>query len=165
EIADTLKLPPGLEKDWAVHPYYGALNLGAMAVYQRYVGWYDGNPANLDRLPPVEEARKQVEYMGGADAAIARARNDFRAGNYRWVAEVMDQVVFADPGNKDARALAADAFEQMGYAAENGPTRSSYLLATQKLRSDKPDEQRSTPGISPQLLHAMSAGQMFDYLG
>ncbi|HEX4105191.1 MAG TPA: alkyl sulfatase dimerization domain-containing protein [Rhizomicrobium sp.] len=165
EIADTLKLPPGLEKDWAVHPYYGSLSLGVMAVYQRYVGWYDGNPANLDRLPPVEEARKAVEYMGGADAAIAKARNDFKAGNYRWVAEVMDQVVFADPSNKAARELAADAFEQMGYGAENGPTRSSYLLAAQKLRSSKADAPRTTPAVSPAILHAMSAGQMFDYLG
>src|SRR6185437_10421699 len=136
EIADTLKLPPGLESDWAVHPYYGGLPQAAMAVYQRYVGWYDGNPANLNRLPPVEEAKKAVEYMGGADAAIAKARNDFQAGNYRWVAEVMDQVVFADPSNKDARGLGADAFEQMGYAAENGPTRNSYLLAAQKLRNN-----------------------------
>ena len=165
EIAETLKLPPGLEKDWAVHPYYGALPLAVMAVYQRYVGWYDGNPANLDRLPPVEEAKKQVEYMGGADATIARARTDFAAGNYRWVAEVMDQVVFADPSNKEARALAADAFEQMGYGAENGPTRSSYLLAAQKLRSNTPEAGRSTPAVSPQILHVMSAGQMFDYLG
>ena len=86
------------------------------------------------RLPPVEEAKKQVEYMGGADAAIARAREDFKAGNYRWVAQVMDQVVFADPSNKEARALAADAFEQMGYCAETAPWRNSYLLAAQKLR-------------------------------
>jgi alkyl sulfatase BDS1-like metallo-beta-lactamase superfamily hydrolase len=111
EIAETLKLPPGLENDWAVHPYYGGLPQAVMAVYQRYVGWYDGNPANLNRLSPVEEAKKYVEYMGGPDAAIARARNDFKAGNYRWVAEVIDQVVFADPSNKEARDLAADAFE------------------------------------------------------
>jgi alkyl sulfatase BDS1-like metallo-beta-lactamase superfamily hydrolase len=165
EIADTLKLPPDLERDWAVHPYYGALNLGAMAVYQRYVGWYDGNPANLGRLPPVEEAKKQVEYMGGSAAVISRARADFKAGRYRGVAQVMDQVVFADPSNKEARALAADAFEQMGYGAENGPTRSSYLLAAQKLRSNARDAQRSTPAVSPQILHVMSAGQLFDYLG
>ena len=165
EIAATLQLPPGLEKDWAVRPYYGSLSLGVMAVYQRYVGWYDGNPANLNRLPPVEEAKKAVEYMGGADAAIARARDDFKAGNYRWVAEVMGQVVFADPSNRQARELAADAFEQMGYGAENGPTRSSYLLAAQKLRSNAPAAGRSTPAISPEILHAMSAAQLFDYLG
>ena len=165
EIAETIKLPPGLENDWAVHPYYGGLPQAAMAVYQRYVGWYDGNPVNLNRLPPVEEAKKYVGYMGGATAAIARARDDFRAGNYQWVAQIMDQVVFADPSNKEARDLAADAFEQMGYGAENGPTRSSYLLAAQKLRSPTPDAGRSTPAISPQILHAMSAGDAFDYLG
>src|SRR6185437_4966174 len=87
-------------------------------------------------------------------------------GNYRWVAEVMDQVVFADPSNKEARDLAADAFEQMGYGAENAPTRSSYLLASQKLRSDKPDDaQRPTPAVNPAILHAMTAGEVFDYLG
>lgn len=165
EIADTLKLPPRLEKDWAMHPYYGGLSQGVMAVYQRYVGWYDGNPANLDRLPPVEEAKKTIEYMGGADAVLAKARDDFNKGNYRWVAEVMDQVVFADPSNKEARDLAADAFEQMGYASENGPTRSSYLLAAHKLRSDAPEAQRPTPAINPAILHAMTAGEMFDYLG
>lgn len=129
------------------------------------MGWYDGNPANLNRLPPVEEAKKAVEYMGGPSAAIARARDDFRKGNYRWVAEVMDQVVFAEPSNQEARNLAADAFEQMGYAAENAPTRSSYLLAAQKLRSNKPEAQRATPAITPPILHAMSAGEVFDYLG
>jgi len=165
EIADAMTLPPGLEADWAAHPYYGSLSQGVMAVYQRYVGWYDGNPANLDPLPPVEEARKTVEYMGGADAAIARARTDFKAGNYRWVAEVMDKVVFADPSNMAARGLAADAFEQMGYGAENGPTRSSYLLAAQKLRSNKPDVQGATVAIGPETLHVMSAAQLFDYLG
>lgn len=165
EIADTLKLPPSLQSDWATHPYYGGLPQAVMAVYQRYVGWYDGNPANLNRLPPVEEAKKAVEYMGGPSAAIARARDDFRKGNYRWVAEVMDQVVFADPSNQEARNLAADAFEQMGYAAENAPTRSSYLLAAQKLRSNKPEAQRATPAISPPILHAMSGGEVFDYLG
>jgi alkyl sulfatase BDS1-like metallo-beta-lactamase superfamily hydrolase len=165
EIAETLTLPPGLEKDWAVHPYYGGLSQAAMAVYQRYIGWYDGNPANLNRLPPTEEAKKTIEYMGGADAAIARARDDFKKGNYRWVAEVMEQVVFADPSDKDARDLAADAFEQMGYASENGPARSSYLLAAQKLRSNLPDTERFMPGVSPPILHAMSAAEMFDYLG
>ena len=121
EIAEALTLPPGLDKDWSLRGYYGALPQDAMAVYQRYAGWYDGNPAHLDPLPPVEEAKKYVEYMGGASAAIAKAREDFKAGNYRWVAEVMDQLVFADPSNKEARDLAADAFEQMGYGSENAP--------------------------------------------
>lgn len=165
QIANSLTLPPGLERDWAVRPYYGGLSQAAMAVYQRYVGWYDGNPADLNRLPPVEEAKKYVEYMGGPGAIVARARTDFKAGHYRWVAEVMDQVVFADPSNMDARNLAADAFEQMGYGSENGPMRSSYLLAAKRLRSNSRQAESSTPAINPEILHVMSAGQMFDYLG
>ncbi len=100
EIAEALRMPPGLENDWSTHEYYGSLSQDSKAVYQRYVGWYDGNPANLNRLPRVEAARKYLEYMGGADAVVARARDDFKAGNYRWVAEVMNQVVFADPSDK-----------------------------------------------------------------
>ena len=164
-IAAALTMPPGLEKDWSLRGYYGALPQDVMAVYQRYSGWYDGNPANLNRLPPVEEAKKYLEYMGGPNAVIAKARDDFKAGNYRWVGDVMDQVVFADPSNKEARALAADAFEQMGYASENAPWRNSYLLAAQKLRSDTLTAQRSGPAITPEVLHVMPAGEMFDYLG
>jgi len=165
EISAGLAMPPGLEKDWSLRGYYGTLSQDAHAVYQRYAGWYDGNPAHLDPMPPVEEARKYVAYMGGADAAIARAREDFKAGQYRWVAQVMSKVVFADPSNKDARALAADAFEQMGYQAEAAPWRNSYLLAAQRLRGGVMDAGRSVPAISPEILHAMSARQMFDYLG
>ncbi|HMD48293.1 MAG TPA: alkyl sulfatase dimerization domain-containing protein, partial [Bryobacteraceae bacterium] len=123
EIAEALSMPPGLENDWAARGYYGTISHDSKAVYQRYIGWYDGNPANLNPLPRVENARKYVEYMGGAAAVIARARDDFKAGNYRWVAQVMDQVVFADPSNKEARNLAADAFEQLGYASESATWR------------------------------------------
>jgi len=165
EIAETLTMPPGLEKDWSLRGYYGALPQDAMAVYQRYTGWYDGNPAHLDPLPPAEEAKKYVEYMGGPSAAIAKAREDFKAGNYCWVADVMDQLVFADPSNKEARELAADAFEQMGYGSENAPWRNSYLLAAQKLRAGPPAAQRPTPAITPEVLHVMPAGEVFDYLG
>ncbi|HEY2836094.1 MAG TPA: alkyl sulfatase dimerization domain-containing protein [Rhizomicrobium sp.] len=165
EISDTLTMPPGLEKDWSLRGYYGTLSQDAKAVYQRYLGWYDGNPAHLNPLPPVEEAKKTVEYMGGADAAIARARADFGKGNYRWVAQVMDQVVFADPSNREARQLAADAFEQMGYQAEAAPWRNSYLLAAQRLRGGMTAAASRSPGISPNVLHAMSAREMFDYLG
>jgi alkyl sulfatase BDS1-like metallo-beta-lactamase superfamily hydrolase len=165
EISEALTMPPGLEKDWSLRGYYGTLSQDAHAVYQRYAGWYDGNPAHLDPLPPVEEARKTVEYMGGADAAIARARDDFKAGNYRWVAQIMDRVVFADPSNKEARTLAADAFEQLGYRAEAAPWRNSYLLAAQRLRGTAPVAGRAGPAISPDVLHVMPAAEMFDYLG
>jgi alkyl sulfatase BDS1-like metallo-beta-lactamase superfamily hydrolase len=103
--------------------------------------------------------------MGGADAVIARARGDFQAGDYRWVAEVMNQVVFADPSNKVARNLAADALEQLGYLAESAPWRNAYLLAAQELRSGVRGEVRTVPAISPPVLHAMTIAQVFDYLG
>jgi alkyl sulfatase BDS1-like metallo-beta-lactamase superfamily hydrolase len=165
EIAGTLKMPPGLESDWSTRQYYGSLSQDVRAVYQRYAGWYDGNPADLNPLPRVEEAKKYVEYMGGADAAVARARNDFKAGNYRWVAEVMSQVVFADPSNKGARNLEADALEQLAYSVETAPWRNAYLTAAQELRSGVRGEVRTVPAISPAVLHAMTIAQMFDYLG
>jgi alkyl sulfatase BDS1-like metallo-beta-lactamase superfamily hydrolase len=134
EIAEALTMPPGLENDWSARGYYGTISHDSKAVYQRYIGWYDGNPATLNRLPRVEEAKKYLEYMGGSAAVIARAREDFKAGRYRWVAQVMDQVVFADPSNKEARNLAADAFEQLGYLAESATWRNAYLLGAQELR-------------------------------
>jgi alkyl sulfatase BDS1-like metallo-beta-lactamase superfamily hydrolase len=165
EIAEALRMPPGLDRDWSTRGYYGALSQDSKAVYQRYVGWYDGNPANLNSLPRVEGARKYLEYMGGADAVIARARDDFQAGNYRWVAEVMNQVVFADPSNKVARNLAADALEQLGYLAESAPWRNAYLLGAQELRSGVRGEVRTVPVINAPVLHAMTIAQVFDYLG
>lgn len=165
EIAESLTMPPGLESDWSVRGYYGTLSQNSKAVYQRYVGWYDGNPATLNRLPRVAEAKKYLEYMGGSTAVIARARDDFKAGNYRWVAEVMDQVVFADPLNVRARNLAADAFEQLGYLAESAICRNAYLLGAQELRTGVTINAPKVPGISAQMLHVMSIGQLFDYLG
>jgi alkyl sulfatase BDS1-like metallo-beta-lactamase superfamily hydrolase len=165
EIAASLTAPPGLETDWSTRGYYGALAQDARAVYQRYVGWYDGNPANLNPLPRVEEAKKYLEYMGGADAVIARARTDFKAGNYRWVVRVMDQVVFADPSNTEARNLTGDAFEQLGYLAESAPWRNAYLLAAQELRRPVRADGRPVPAIGPQVLHAMPVSEVFDYLG
>jgi alkyl sulfatase BDS1-like metallo-beta-lactamase superfamily hydrolase len=103
--------------------------------------------------------------MGGSAAVIARARDDFKAGSYRWVAEVMDQVVFADPSNKEARGLAADAFEQLGYLAESAPWRNSYLLGAQELRSGVRAGARSVPAAGAEMLRAMPIARVFDYLG
>src|SRR6266853_2341548 len=165
EIAEALTVPPGLENDWSARGYYGTISHDSKAVYQRYIGWYDGNPATLNRLPRVEEARKYLEYMGGSAAVIARARDDFKAGRYRWVAQVMDQVGFADPSNQEARSLAADAFEQLGYLAESATWRNAYLLGAQELRSGVRGGARSVPGVSAQILKAMPISQVFDYLG
>jgi alkyl sulfatase BDS1-like metallo-beta-lactamase superfamily hydrolase len=133
-------------------------------VYQKYLGWYDGNPADLNPLPPAEDAKKYLEYMGGAAAVIARARDDYKSGNYRWVAQVMDQVVYADPANKEARALAAEAFEQLGYLAESATWRNAYLLGAQELRQG-PGPARRSPGVGSDLLHSMPLDLVFDYLG
>jgi alkyl sulfatase BDS1-like metallo-beta-lactamase superfamily hydrolase len=134
EIGETLKMPASLANDWTTRGYYGTLSHNAKAVYQKYLGWYDANPANLSPLPPVDQARRTVEYMGGAEAVITRAREDFKAGNYRWVASVMNQVVFADPTNKQARELGADALEQLGYQAEAATWRNAYLMGARELR-------------------------------
>ena len=165
EIAEALTAPPGLENDWSARGYYGTLSHDAKAVYQKYLGWYDGNPTRLNPLPPVDEAKKYVEYMGGAAAVTARARDDFnKAGNYRWVAQVMDQVVYADPTNSEARALAAQALEQLGYLAESATWRNAYLVGAQELRS-RPGTSRRSPGVSPDILHAMTLDLVFDHLG
>src|SRR5262245_58656458 len=165
EIAEALTMPPGLDHEWSTREDYGSLSQNSNAVYQRYVGWYDGNPANLHRLPRVEAARKYLDYMGGSDAVVARARDDFNAGNYRWVAEVMNQVVFADPSNQVARNLAADALEQLGYLAESAPWRNAYLTGAQELRSGIRGESRAVPAVTAPVLHAMNVAQLFDYLG
>jgi len=138
EIAEWVKLPPGLAGDWAAREYYGTLSHNSKGVYQFYLGWYDGNPAHLNPLPPSESAKKTIEYMGGADAVLARARADFGAGNYRWVVSVLNELVFAEPGNRAARELAADALEQLGYQAEAGTWRNAYLAGAFELRNGVP---------------------------
>ncbi len=163
EIAEALGPPPGLEHEWSTRGYYGTLSHDAKAVYQRYLGWYDGNPATLNALPPIEGAKKYVQYMGGADAAIARARDDFKAGRYRWVAEVMNKVVFAEPANRAARELEADALEQLGYLAESATWRNAYLLGARELRTGPPRAARR-PAVDADTLHAMPLALVFDYL-
>jgi linear primary-alkylsulfatase len=138
EIAEDLALPPTLAAEWHTRGYYGTLNHNAKAVYQRYLGWFDGNPANLHPLPPVEAGRRYVELAGGPAALLGKARAAFEAGDYRWVAEVVNHLVFADPANMDARELQADALEQMGYQAESGPWRAFYLTGAQELRNPTP---------------------------
>jgi alkyl sulfatase BDS1-like metallo-beta-lactamase superfamily hydrolase len=134
EIAEAIDLPPGLAERWSARGYYGTVNHNVKAVYQRYLSWYDGNPCNLHPLPPAPAAKKFVEYMGGAAAAIARARADFARGEFRWVAQVMKEVVYAEPANEEARELCADALEQMGYQAESATWRNAFLYGAQELR-------------------------------
>lgn len=163
EIAEQLKLPPSLASDWASRGYYGTLSHNAKAVYQFYLGWYNANPADLNPLPRAEEAKKQVEYMGGAEATIKRAREDYKAGQYRWVASVMSKVVFADPANKEARELGADALEQLGYQSEAATWRNAYLLGALELRSGVGPQPPAL--VNAELLKGISIDLAFDFLG
>jgi alkyl sulfatase BDS1-like metallo-beta-lactamase superfamily hydrolase len=162
EIAEQLKLPQSLANDWASRGYYGTLSHNAKAVYQFYLGWYDANPADLNPLPRAEMAKKQVDYMGGAEAVLKRARGDFAAGQYRWVASVTSQLVFADPLNRDARNLGADALEHLGYQSEAATWRNAYLLGAQELRGGVPPAQG---GANAELLKGVSIDLAFDFLG
>ena len=138
EIAETIKLPASLDGAWHARGYYGHIRHNVKAIYQKYLGWYDANPVNLDPLPPVEAGKKYVEYMGGADAILARAAKDFAKGEFRFVAQALSHLVFADPDNQAARALLADTFEQLGYAAESATWRNAYLFGAQELRQGMP---------------------------
>lgn len=137
EIAEDFKLPPTLEAEWYTRGYYGTLSHNTKAIYQRYLGWFDGNPANLHKWPPVEAGKRYVAAIGGADAVIEKAKKSFDEGDYRWVAELVNHLVFAEPGNEAARGLQADALEQLGYQAESGPWRAFYLTAAQELRAPR----------------------------
>ena len=138
EIADVIEFPPSLARLWHLRGYYGTLKHNVRGIYAYYLGWYDGNPATLDPLPPRETARKTLEYMGGVDAALGRAREDHEAGNYRWVVHVLDLVMWAFPDHGEARELSAAAQTQLGYGAENAAWRNAYLSAAQELRDGVP---------------------------
>lgn len=164
EIAAELLLPNALSKQWFARGYYGAVAHNVHAVYAHYLGPYEGNPARLDTLPPVDAARKQVAYMGGADAVVERARADFGRGEFRWVAEVMNQVVFAQPDHAAARALGADALEQLGYQAESATWRNAYLLGARELRGSGRAAPPRNVSISPDVVAILPLGSFLDYL-
>ncbi|MEV7775191.1 alkyl sulfatase dimerization domain-containing protein [Kitasatospora sp. NPDC086791] len=162
EIAEAIELPPALHAAWHAHGYYGSVSHNVKAVYQRYMGWYDGNPAHLWPHPPVEAAHRYLDYMGGADAVVDKARASYAAGDLRWVAEVLDHVVFAQPEHEAARELLADTYEQLGYGAENGTWRCAYLSGAHELRHGG----FGTPAspITPDVLAQLTPEQLFDAL-
>jgi alkyl sulfatase BDS1-like metallo-beta-lactamase superfamily hydrolase len=164
EIAETIKLPASLEGAWHGRGYYGHIRHNVKAIYQKYLGWYDANPVNLDPLPPVEAGKKYVEYMGGAEPILARARKDFAKGEFRFVAQAVGHLVFADPDNQAARALLADTFEQLGYAAESATWRNAYLFGAQELRQGMPKAQPRPP-MPRETAAALRTGQLWDVLG
>lgn len=163
EIAEMIKLPAELDKQWYFRGYYGTLNHNAKAIYQRYMGWYDGNPANLYALPPVEAAKRYVELAGGAGKMIDNAQKAFDKGDYRWTAEVLKHVVFADPQNRKARNLAADALEQLGYQAESGPWRNEFLVGAYELRNGLLKNPLDL--VSTDILSNLTPEMLFDYMG
>ncbi len=163
EIAEVLDIPPSLADDWRMRGYYGTVSHNSKAVFQRYLSWYDGNPANLNPLPPRQAAVKYVDYMGGDDAIMERAREDFENGEYRWVTQVLYHVLFATPDHEQARLLAADAFEQMGYQAESATWRNAYLYAAQELRHGVM-KLPPRPVLSPDLLGAVATSTLFDFM-
>ncbi len=163
EISEMIAFPPELEKFWPNRGYYGTLRHNSRAVYQRYMGWYDGNPSNLNNLPPVDAAKKYVDYMGGETKVLEHAKVDFDNGEYRWVAEVLKHVVFANPQSEQGKYLLADAYEQLGYQAESGPWRSVYLMGAYELRNGVPSSGGLTTA-SPDVIKAMPPEMLFDYL-
>ncbi|MCH1514241.1 MAG: MBL fold metallo-hydrolase [Acidimicrobiales bacterium] len=163
EIAAEVDLPPGLWDDYMCHGYYGTVSHNVRAVYQRYIGFYDGHPSSLDPFTPVDAGKKYVDFMGGIDALLEKARAAFESGDYRWVAEVLRHAVFADPQNNQVRLLQADAFEQLAYQAESGPWRDIYLTGAQELRNGSiniPVLQRPRLEVAK----GMTLGQIFDFL-
>ncbi len=139
EIAEQIKLPESLQASFSNRGYYGTLSHNVKAVYQHYFGWYDANPAHLNPLPPQASAEKYIEYMDGAEKILSKAKESFDKGEYRWVAEVLNHLVFAEPDNKEAKRLLAAAYKQLGYQAESGPWRDIYLNGAYELKNGTPE--------------------------
>ncbi len=163
EAAEMMQLPPELASYWANRGYYGSINHDTRAVWNYYLGYFDGNPARLYPLPPTDAGKKYVEYMGGAQNLLKLAQKDFDAGNYRWVAQVLDNLVSAEPDNQAARNLLADALEQLGYQQENGPWRNFFLSGAKELRNGI--ERMPVPSTaSPDTIRSMPIELFFDFL-
>lgn len=160
EIAEQITLPPALENAWSTRGYYGSVSHNVKAIYQRYLGWFDGNPAHLWEHTPVEKAKRYVALGGGADAVVANGQAAYDDGDYRWAAEVLNHVVFAEPDHVAARALLADTFEQLGYGSENGTWRNFYLSGAYELRNGP----FGTPTVtaSGDMLSQLSPDMLFD---
>ena len=165
ECAHMVELPATFAGNWYTRGYYGTVHHDVKATYQRFMGWYDANPVHLAELTPTDYAKKLVEYLGDADAVLAKAKADFDAGEYQWVAQITNALVFADPQNKKARLLCADALEQLGYQAESGTWRNCYLTGALELREGNYAEKMSTVNRSTDTRDNMTADMLWDYLG
>lgn len=165
EIAEQLDLPSGLARDFSCRGYYGTVSHNAKAIYQRYLGFFDGNPATLNPLPPAESGQLVVDYMGGVDAILERATKDFDAGNYRWVAEILGRVLFAEPGRADIRELLAQTFDQLGYQSESASWRNFYLTGAAELRTGKPGEIGQSLSSQAAILQALPTRDLLSWVG
>tara|TARA_B100000963_G_scaffold95398_2_gene82178 strand:- start:16409 stop:18340 length:1932 start_codon:yes stop_codon:yes gene_type:complete len=150
EIAERITLPKSLSEKFYNRDYYGTVHHNSRAVYVKYLGFFDGNPANLYPLPPTEQAVRYLDFMGGADAVVDKAKKYYTAGDYRWVAEVLNHVVMADPEHIPGRALLADTYEQLGYQCESAPWRNFYLCGALELREGLPETRNyaASPGMA-----------------
>ena len=164
EISRSLQLPERLNKVWYCRQYYGTLSHNIKAVYQRYMGWYDANPVNLNPLTPVDTAKKWVSYLGDTKQVLAKAKEDFERGEYQWVAQLTKELVFADPQNQEARELCARALEQLGYQAESGPWRSAYLMGCWELLEGNQAEKEGTVKGRETMMTGMTVEMMLSYI-
>eukprot|EP01126_Amoeba_proteus_P031176 TRINITY_DN3065_c0_g2_i19.p1 TRINITY_DN3065_c0_g2~~TRINITY_DN3065_c0_g2_i19.p1 ORF type:complete len:557 (-),score=110.02 TRINITY_DN3065_c0_g2_i19:225-1895(-) len=166
ELAEEIRLPEGLKNSWSCRNFYGTLSHNSKSIYQRYLGWFDGNPAHLHVLPPVQASKNYVEMMGGPLVVLEKARAYFEKGSYRWVAQVLDHLIFADPLNEEARELQAKTFEQLGFQAESGPWRNFYLTGAMELRNygnlRSPATNKKGPSVD--LISALDPPTLFSIL-
>ncbi len=162
EIAEMFQMPPALEQAWHTHGYYGSVSHNVKAVYQRYMGWFDGNPGRLWPHPPEALAPRYVEALGGIDRVVELARTAFDSGDFRWAATLLDHAIFTDSEHAGARELYADTLEQMGYGAENATWRNFFLSGATELRDGNFGTATST--TSPTLLSQLTPEQIFDSL-
>ncbi|MGW6273745.1 alkyl/aryl-sulfatase [Streptomyces sp. NPDC055060] len=160
EIAEEIELPPALAGVWANRGYYGSLSHNVKGIYQRYMGWFDGNPAHLWEHPPVEEARRYVKALGGRAATVAKAKAFARGGDRRFAVTLLNHVVFADPGHRAAKAELARLYVELGQASENAVWRNFYLMGAQELRGGVEASPASV--VSADLRMALSVDQLID---
>lgn len=160
EIAEALPQPPELAKNWFNRGYYGTFNHNSKAVYQFYLGWYDGNPANLNAHPPAERGKRLVAAIGGPRKALLSARKAFAAGDYRWASDLLSQIVFADPANREAKLLLADSLEQQGYQAESAIWRNQFLMGARELRQGI--QARSNTAQNADMIAAVPTQELLD---
>ena len=164
EIGDAVQLPAALAGNWATRGYYGTVSHNSRAVYNFYLGYFSGNPAELNPLPPVHAAPRYVELMGGVDKIMAAAKEAYDAGEYRWVAQLLQHVVYAQPDNKAARDLQADALEQLAYQSEAATWRNFYTVGARELREGVPEVEVAA-GTSPDFVKNIPLEMVCDYIG